>query len=445
MFDATNESTIHRAVVLKLGPILPNITQTFKEMSEANANEEILRQALQKHSTELKDEEMQYLLLVMYRSSNDSSTMSYNSILKMLQESKETLNAEIEEKANPKNKAHDKNEYEEDAFEVDDNTNKIAKNKEGNEELHDEEEDTEKHRKMAHSAPPGDIEDNIESMDANEKLMIEIAQKAFTEISEKLLLQSMSIRQFFNDYIEERDIKNERMEVISVKAFTDGLKRMGIEDLSTKDIDCLIHVLSIDEENADFLKIDDLEQIINEYNNASANEKPVMKENASLPAEGMDEISLVVMYALNQQLINEQSSLRKLLGENIFKQPVKVGNEKEKNIEAIKSEDFYVALDQVGIKIDPKELSNLKELLCIAPEYPDIFMVRKIERLLSEFSNNEELRQAAQKCYENIAKQEDVEEAKENEIQESPDKQDELVELNEGEDDKKVYKSIESG
>jgi hypothetical protein len=213
---------------------------------------------------------------------------------------------------------------------------------------------------------------------------------------------------------------------------------MGIEDLSPKDIDCLIHVLSIDEENADFLKIDDLEQIINEYNNASANDKAGLKENASLPAEGMDEISLVVMYALNQQLINEQSSLRKLLGENIFKQPVKVGNEKEKNIEAIKSEDFYVALDTVGIKIDPKELSNLKELLCIAPEYPDIFMVRKIERLLSEFSNNEELRQAAQKCYENIAKQEDVEEAKENEIQESPDKQDELVELNEGEDDKKV-------
>lgn len=379
----------------------------------------------------LQEEEMQYLLLIMYRASKDSLQMSCQSIIKMLHESKETLNAEIEEahkhskQEDNEEKAH---EYEEEAFEVEDNSNKIKKEKNSNEEFN-EEEDT-KHRKMAHSAPPADIDKNAESASAWDKAIIEIAQKVFTEIFEKLTKIKMTLRQYFNDYIEEQIIKNEKMEVISVKSFIEGLNKLGVNNMSEDELNSLVAMLAIDDENHNFLKMEDLESIIAEYNEAYNAESKGAPEGEQEYAEGMDEITLVVMYALNQQLIREQSSLRKLLGKFIFKKSLQEQNKVQKDIEVIKIEDFYNALTQVGIQIDIKDLANLQQLLCAGPENIDLLKVRKIDNLIHELTNNEELRKTAQKCYNEIVKQEgENEEAKENEL-ESPDKQDELVEMN---------------
>ena len=79
----------------------------------------------------------------------------------------------------------------------------------------------------------------------------------------------------------------------------------------------------------------------------------------------------------------------------------------------LESSSFFKILNKIGIETEESQHDNLKLFLCIDPSYHDKFSIDKIKMILEEFKNNAQLRERAQKYYNELVN--------ENELQEEPD------------------------
>lgn len=98
-------------------------------------------------------------------------------------------------------------------------------------------------------------------MDLDEEKMLDIAESCFVRLAESLLEKNLSIRQAFSTYIvreqldEDDDNPAEILELLSPVGFLEGLKDLGITELSEIEIACLMRVLTKPElENAILIK-----------------------------------------------------------------------------------------------------------------------------------------------------------------------------------------------
>ena len=131
-------------------------------------------------------------------------------------------------------------------------------------------------------------------------------------------------------------------------------------------------------ENEDLIKVEGLAQIMKEI---SEEEIDIKK---------LDKISLVLLYGLAEYLVNSKVSLEKALKKYIYPQNVEVDGT-EFIVDIIDSEDFFNVLKKLGI-MEEKEYKELKEFLCIAPEYEDKLVINKLKKAIEEVTNNQELR-----------------------------------------------------
>jgi hypothetical protein len=417
---------------------------------------------------ELTDEQIQYLNLVLFRATSTIYPRNCDPIIKMIEEVK-GVTKEIKESSS-KVSEKNKNEYEEDAFETDENANKQANDKkseepkdesepkeysepkddtdpkedtepkeevdvkvneqqedakaneephvdgqENDDELRDDEnaknEKGNKSNKPTHSAPEVEADGDQEDLtNTNERLMIDIAQKAFMQIADILTTQQTDVRDCLSPYIEVKVQNKENIEVISTANFLKVLKKIGVE-LEKKDTECLIKVLCLSEDSFDYLRIDDFEQIINEYKNPEEGSKQGESE--------MNDISLVILFVISNYLAKSKKSLRDFLDQYINIQPIKLNDGEDKEIEVIKSEDFFTIIESLGVSMDPSELTNLIELLAISPEHTNILKFSSLNKLLNQFNSSEQMKALAMQIYEQIIKEQDPEElakAKEEEI-----------------------------
>ena len=152
------------------------------------------------------------------------------------------------------------------------------------------------------------------------------------------------------------------IEVMPTANFLKVLKKIGV-GLEKKDTECLIKVLCLSEDSFDYLRIDD-EQIINEYKNP---------EEGSKNGEGeMNNISLVIWFLISNYLAKSKKSLRDFLDQYINIQLIKINDGEDKEVEVIKSEDFFTIIEFLGVNMDPSELTNSIELLAISPDHTNI-------------------------------------------------------------------------
>eukprot|EP00826_Nyctotherus_ovalis_P007521 TRINITY_DN11898_c0_g1_i2.p1 TRINITY_DN11898_c0_g1~~TRINITY_DN11898_c0_g1_i2.p1 ORF type:complete len:129 (+),score=46.38 TRINITY_DN11898_c0_g1_i2:69-455(+) len=118
-----------------------------------------------------------------------------------------------------------------------------------------------------------------------------------------------------------------------------------------------------------------------------------------------DKISVILMLAFAEYVIKTKIGMKELFKEE--------GN-------AVKSSAFFDVLRGIGINIEENEHPNLKQFLCYSDMNLDLFSLSKLEAIVKQFETNEELREFAHKCYEELMNEErPITEEKEEQLTES--------------------------
>lgn len=240
----------------------------------------------------------------------------------------------------------------------------------------------------------------------NEDQMIEVAQRCFYTIAEQMAQKKLSVFSLYEDVIFKKKIDGEEVELISPLDFLNGLRKLGIDDLQTLDYTCLIKVLAINETEK-HIRVSDLVQILEDYGITERNsvEDQLIDE---LKFEDLDKVSMVLMLALTEYLVKAKAPLYDLFGAAIYKQEVQIDS-KQLQVDLVNSSDFFAVLRSIGINTEEKEHENLKAFLCLDTSVMDKLMVKKIKRAIEEFAVNEELRAFAQKCYQELVDEDQLE------------------------------------
>lgn len=84
-----------------------------------------------------------------------------------------------------------------------------------------------------------------DDIDAVEDEVIDIAEQIFVKIAHQVVKQGIrNIREVFIDNIYETEIEGQTIEILHPVGLLDGIKELGINDLTEKEIACLLRVLT---------------------------------------------------------------------------------------------------------------------------------------------------------------------------------------------------------
>ena len=87
------------------------------------------------------------------------------------------------------------------------------------------------------------MEDDEDDIDEDE--VIDVAEQIFVKIAEQIVEQKRrSIREVFLGQIFEAEIEGQVIELLSPMGLLDGIKELGIDDLTEKEIAYLLRVLT---------------------------------------------------------------------------------------------------------------------------------------------------------------------------------------------------------
>ena len=91
---------------------------------------------------------------------------------------------------------------------------------------------------------PDDMgEDDDDDVDEDE--VIDVAEQIFVRIAEKIVQQErQSIREVFQNDIFVAELEGDTIELLSPMGLLDGIKNLGIDDLTEKEIAFLLRVLT---------------------------------------------------------------------------------------------------------------------------------------------------------------------------------------------------------
>ena len=179
------------------------------------------------------------------------------------------------------------------------------------------------------------------------------------------------------------------------------MEKLGLNKFDPMEEKCMIKVLAIDDEEKNF-RIGDLAQILEDY---------IKQDNDTeeMKLEDLDKVSMVLLLALAEFISNENITLSKLFGSNIYKQPVQI-DENEYQLDIINSDKFFEVLNNIGIETNETEHENLKLFLAIDPSYIDKFSLDKLKSTIEEFTKNEEIRGKAKEYYKELIDSNQVQE-----------------------------------
>lgn len=368
-----------------------------REVEPGMIDAKVVQEISQKLGLDLREDEIDYVLLTMYKKSGDLARLPYSALVEHLGElgcrtGDNPSSAEADQDL-------DKNQEKGESVPM-----KSAEAAEEKEKEKDAEQPPEEDKPEKRETSPGE--------EIGEDQMIEIAQKCFSAIAEKMLEKGASVHSLFKDVIYQKTVENEETELISPDDFLKGLHKLGAEDPKGLERRCLLKMLSASDDEKGF-RVNDLVQILQDYGIkegvAETEDQAEAAGEEELRFEDLDKVSMVLLLALTEYVTSAKVPLDELFGKAMYKQPVQIDNS-ELEIDVINSEDFFEVLHQIGIDSEEKEQENLKRFLCIDPSYEDKFSAEKLRAAMEEFATNQELRKRAQACYQELVEEEQLEE-----------------------------------
>lgn len=248
-------------------------------------------------------------------------------------------------------------------------------------------------------------EDMNQEVTITEEQLIEIFKKCIQKIKEQLNAKHKSIEDLFAKVIFSKNINDEEEEVVRSSDFFKIIKDALSLKFNETEEACLSKIMSVSDDD-DLIRFQSLVQIVNELDVKSDDEEQMDME---MNFTELDKISLVLLFALVEYMLESKNSLENIFSQYIYKQDIEIDDE-QTTIDLIDSGNFFKVLDKIGISMEDKEHENLKDFLCIDKEYSDKLVVNKLKKALEEFETNEELRKKAFKYYQELAEENGFEE-----------------------------------
>eukprot|EP00826_Nyctotherus_ovalis_P016079 TRINITY_DN14633_c0_g1_i8.p1 TRINITY_DN14633_c0_g1~~TRINITY_DN14633_c0_g1_i8.p1 ORF type:complete len:576 (+),score=161.26 TRINITY_DN14633_c0_g1_i8:421-2148(+) len=226
----------------------------------------------------------------------------------------------------------------------------------------------------------------IENM--NEEELIGLFHSCFLKIKDQLKRHDISLKDLFSHVLFTKVIEGERVEVIRSSDFLATIElRLGLR-LSSMERACLTSIMQLNDRE-DLIKFEGLVQIVKEVN------------RDELSFDQLDKVSVLLLFALSEHMSDSRIEVEEMLREYTYPQNVEMGG-KEMVVDIVDSKDLFSVIRKIGLNIEGDEHDNLKEFLCIAPEYPEKLVVSKLKKAIEEFRSNQELRDMAYRCHQEL-------------------------------------------
>ena len=276
-----------------------------------------------------------------------------------------------------------------------DNVDEIAKN----------DELTEKKEEKSLKPKSNSLILNQDVANMDEEEMLNLAQKCFISIANKLKEKNLYFYKFFNKKVKPIDSEGETFDIISPSDFIQGLKELKVDSFSENELKCIIKVLAMDESEK-YLKVQDIVQILEDYGIKDPVDEEKRKANSiyDVNFDNVDKVTLVLLLALTEYLIKAKVPLYSLMQSKIN---VIKDKSNGKEVEIIKTKDFYNILNEIGINIDDSEHDNLNSFLALNSSDISTLSMIKLKKAIEEIATNEELNSLARNCYAELVGEED--------------------------------------
>eukprot|EP00826_Nyctotherus_ovalis_P000873 TRINITY_DN10066_c0_g7_i1.p1 TRINITY_DN10066_c0_g7~~TRINITY_DN10066_c0_g7_i1.p1 ORF type:complete len:483 (-),score=161.92 TRINITY_DN10066_c0_g7_i1:156-1604(-) len=239
----------------------------------------------------------------------------------------------------------------------------------------------------------------LQDLEISGEQLTKILDEGLTAILRQMQALEINLESLFGDSITQETVEGQQTNVIPTKSFLAEIKKLNIEGLSEVHQVCLVEALAIDE-GKNFIKFDDLEQILNDYDLHNMGIE-------GLDYSSLDGLSLVLLLALTDHLIANKTPLYVLLEDYIYTQPVTGPNGTQRTVEAIEAEGFFKALKVIGIELEAEKHENLQRFLAIVSDDVERLSVDKLGEAIRKFATNEQLREEAQRHYEELLDEKD--------------------------------------
>jgi len=238
----------------------------------------------------------------------------------------------------------------------------------------------------------------------NEDQNLAILEKLLKEIAGKLKMKKMTLEEVLKGRTHKKMIEGEEIDLITHKDFAEAMELLELKDYRTKERRCLERLLRPDDV-ADSFKVKDLVLILDDFI-APKDPNDLSKE---MKFNELNKISMVLLLALSEYLFNEKMNPNELFKESVYKQLIQI-DEEEFQLDVINSPDFFETISKVGIETNEADHDNLKAFLAIDLNYTTKLSLDKIKAAIKEFNSNEELRNKAHRYYEELLKDNQVQE-----------------------------------
>ena len=363
--------------------ILEKICEKLEEFSDmlhdsadhnGNLTLESVEKICKKLNLNLNQNEMDYIILTMYKSSKNIKKLNYEKLLEHLGELvKKVMSGNIDSNSEPDFPGI-KNEEKSSPEDFKDLGSSDTKKQNASDEKNLAEEE-----------------------------ILQMMQKCLSKVAEAMTNKGLTVDSLFKNDIYKKKIDGEQVNLISPENFMKAVKNLGVPAFSSIEATYLKKMLSASD-NEEGFKVNDLAQILEEY--AGTDSNPDMKD---VKLDDLDKVSLVLLLALSEYLSKEKCSINDVFGESIYKQPIQIDDE-ELDIEIINSGDFFKKINDIGIETEESQHDNLKAFLCIDAEYSDMFSIDKLKTVLEQFKTNKELRDKARKYYQELVDEDQLQE-----------------------------------
>eukprot|EP01022_Parablepharisma_sp_SALTPOND_P000636 TRINITY_DN1035_c0_g1_i1.p1 TRINITY_DN1035_c0_g1~~TRINITY_DN1035_c0_g1_i1.p1 ORF type:complete len:1060 (+),score=190.11 TRINITY_DN1035_c0_g1_i1:97-3180(+) len=414
VFSEERESELKQSITEVLFEVIKNQKLRKVDVSRLDSIEasiiksEDVRGILRSLKLALTDEEREYVILSMYKASRDVERLPTGEMVKLFKELSMRSTEEIEyvEDEHPEVLKSDEEVPEE-----------VGEKKDGPEIIEEPikesigEKEEEKHRLPVSQSVPQEQSSNplvaAGSIELTEEEVIETAQKVFAEVAEKLQAANLTPKKLFEAVTFKEQTEEGEEELIPSEDFLKGIEDLGVPAISPKSQQCILKVLAATEDEK-FIRLTDFVQVMDDYAGmVQSYKEESAKKVFPMKIHELDKISMVVMLALAEYLHKENINVQDVFAGKTCKKSVKTKT-KRKEIEILQSEDFFKVLHEIGIKTEDEEHENLKAFLQLDPNYPDKIHMRKLVKAVKVFSENEEVRDYARECYQELVSEDDV-------------------------------------
>jgi len=74
--------------------------------------------------------------------------------------------------------------------------------------------------------------------------MIDVAERLFVKIADEIIKNKVTVGMVWSQYLFPADIDGEEYELLAPEGLIDGMRDLGLDDVTEKDLQCLLKVLS---------------------------------------------------------------------------------------------------------------------------------------------------------------------------------------------------------